>query len=104
MKKIIEQAAKLIMYKGPSIHELIAEAVMENKVVKVETKESLTILTINFITAYDTNVTDIYMFNKEKELIKQELRVNKKVKVIFDKYREVENLLRKIPNQDVMAS
>ncbi|MCW1940628.1 hypothetical protein OMD49_19185 [Bacillus anthracis] len=76
---------------------------MENKVVKVETKESLTVLTINFTTAYDTNVTDVYMFNNEKELIKQELRVNKKVKVIFDKYREVENLLRKIPNQDVIA-
>lgn len=44
------------------------------------------------------------MFNNEKELIKQELRINKKVKVIFDKYREVEDLLRKIPNQDVIAS
>ncbi|UNJ95134.1 hypothetical protein MN093_05320 [Bacillus mycoides] len=77
---------------------------MENKVVKVETKESLTILTVNFITAYDTNITDVYMFNSEKELIKQELQVNKKVKVVFDKYKEVANLLRKISNQDILAS
>ncbi|MBJ7993669.1 hypothetical protein [Bacillus mycoides] len=104
MKKIIEDAAKLLIYKGPAIHELIAEAVMENKVVKVETKESLTILTVNFITAYDTNITDVYMFNSEKELIKQELQVNKKVKVVFDKYKEVANLLRKISNQDILAS
>lgn len=104
MKKIIEDAAKLLMYKGPAIHELIAEAVMENKVVKVERKESVTILTVNFITAYDTNITDVYVFNSEKELIKQEIQVNKKIKVVFDKYREVANLLRNIPNQDVLAS
>jgi formaldehyde-activating enzyme involved in methanogenesis len=104
LKKIIEDAAKLLMYKGPAIHELIAEAVMENKVVKVERKESVTILTVNFITAYDTNITDVYVFNSEKELIKQEIQVNKKIKVVFDKYREVANLLRNIPNQDVLAS
>ncbi|WP_306007399.1 hypothetical protein [Bacillus sp. MMSF_3353] len=104
MKRIIEQAAKLIMYKGPAIHELIAEAVMENKEVEIDTKENITILKIKFVTAFDTNVTDIYTFNKDKELIKQEIQINKKVKVVFDKYKELDNLLRKIPSQSLAAS
>lgn len=104
MKRIIEQAAKLIMYKGPAIHELITEAVMENKEVEIDTKENITILKIKFVTAFDTNVTDIYTFNKDKELIKQEIQINKKVKVVFDKYKELDNLLRKIPSQSLAAS
>ncbi|MEH7458506.1 hypothetical protein V7183_15155 [Bacillus sp. JJ1127] len=104
MKRIIERVAKLIMYKGPTIHELIADAVMEDKEVEIVTRENLTILKIKFVTAFDTSVTDIYTFNNDKELIKQEIKINKKMKVVFDKYNEIDNLLRKMPSQSLAAS
>ncbi|MDD2476966.1 MAG: hypothetical protein PHI32_13790 [Dysgonamonadaceae bacterium] len=104
MKKIIDNVAKLLMYNGPDINELIAVAVMENKKVEIDEKENLTILKNTFETAYNSIVTDIFTFNSEKELIKQEVQINHKVKVIFDKYAEAKELLDKLPNNDLLAS
>lgn len=92
------------MYKGPDVNELIAEAHMENKKVDIDKNENYTILKITFETAYNTAVTDVFIFNSEKELIKQELQINQKVKVIFNKYEEAKKLLEELPSKELVAS
>lgn len=101
---IIENVAKLLKYQGPDINELIAEAYAENKKIIVDKIDASTALKITFKTAYETIVTDVFIFNEQKELIKQELHINDKINVIFDKYKEASDMLINLTRDQLAAS
>ncbi|MEH7522035.1 hypothetical protein V7149_01930 [Bacillus sp. JJ1503] len=96
MKNSLEKVAKLLMYEGPRITDLIAKAVNEKKHFYISKTDGMELLTIEFTTAYNTSVQDKYFFNSDKELIKQLLIINTTEKIIFDKYADAKSLLQSI--------
>lgn len=92
------------MYQGPDINELIAEAYAKNKETIVDKIDTSTSVRITFQTAYETTVTDEFIFNEQKELIKQKLHINGKTKVIFDKYKEASEVLISLASDQLVAS
>lgn len=101
---VIENVVKLLMYEGPDINELIAKALMEDSKVNIDENDTMKVLKITWKTAYETTVTDIFTFNDEKALIKQELSINDKTKVIFDKYKEAGEMLEELARNELAVS
>lgn len=104
MNNSIDKVAQLLMYKGPKISDLIAKAVIEGKQFTFDKHNEQTVLTINFNSAYNTNVQDIYYYNTDDELIKQTLVINNKQSIIFDKYKDAKELIEKINLTETQAS
>ncbi|MBU5355203.1 hypothetical protein KQI74_23385 [Paenibacillus barcinonensis] len=92
----INQVASLLMYEGPTAAELIQKAVKENGEFYISNNEDITILTIESTIAYGLNVKDVYSFNLEGQLIKQTIVMNGKEQIIFDKYKEATQILKKL--------
>ncbi|WP_419882814.1 hypothetical protein ACN6MY_03835 [Peribacillus sp. B-H-3] len=104
MQNSIDQVAKLLMYKGPKISDLISIALNEGKQFSINKDDYSYCLTTEFKTAYDITVVDNYIFNLKDELIKQTLNINNKEKVVFDKYTEAKQLLKNITKSNVLVS
>ena len=104
MKQTIDEVAKILMYTGPSMSELISSSVKENKEIDITKQDGSTYLSISFETAYSTKVNDIYVYNCDNELIKQEIEINNKVTVIFDKFKEASELLQTHKKSKLIAS
>lgn len=92
----IHQVAKLLMYDGPTVTELIQKAVEENKEFSISNNGDITTLTIETTVAYSLKVTDVYSFNFEGQLIKQTIIMNGKEQIVFDKYKEATQILTKL--------
>ncbi|WP_258297433.1 hypothetical protein [Paenibacillus peoriae] len=92
----INQVAKLLMYNGPTATELIQKAVEENGEFYISNNNDITILTIESTVAYGLSVKDVYSFNLEGQLIKQTIVMNGKEQIIFDKYKEAKQILKKM--------
>jgi hypothetical protein len=104
MNNSIDKVAKLLMYKGPKISDLIAKTVNEKKQFTIDKLDNLLCLTIKFNTAYNVHVQDKYIFNSFDEIIKQTLIINNKEKIVFDKYHEAKEILLFATESKVMVS
>lgn len=102
-KELLEQSASILMYKGPDKKDIIFQAVMDNNEIDINDEELFTTISVKSTTAYDINLVDIYIYNKEDKLIKQILKINNEEKVIFDKYNEVLNIVDSIKLIDNLA-
>ncbi|SEB27500.1 hypothetical protein [Paenibacillus sp. 276b] len=96
MRDEIEHIARLLSYDGPTATELIQEAVEKDSKYTVTIQGDITILTIVATLAYSLEVTDVYQYNLEGQLIKQTLTTNGKERTIFDKYKEAKDTLTKM--------
>ncbi|WP_263559737.1 hypothetical protein [Paenibacillus polymyxa] len=92
----INQVARLLMYDGPTATELIQKAVEENGVFHISNNDDITMLTIESTVAYGLKITDVYSFNLEGQLIKQTIVMNGKEQIVFDKYKEATQILKKL--------
>ncbi|MED7756102.1 hypothetical protein ABDI04_18015 [Bacillus licheniformis] len=103
MSEIFDNVAKILMYKGKSLEKIIEEAIIQGKEYKIEHRTDSTKINISFKTAYDITITDIFIYNCDKELIKQQVFVNGKLRTIFDKYEEVEFILSSLEYNRIIA-
>ncbi len=104
MNNSIDKVAKLLMYKGPKVSDLIAKAVNDKKQFSFDKLDNLLCLTIEFNTAYGVLVQDKYIFNNIDELIKQTLIINNKEKIVFDKFHEAKEILQLATGSKAMVS
>lgn len=100
----IKEAAEYLMYKGPSLNDLILEAKKNNQEYNVKNTEDDSILEVKTKTSYDLKIIDRYWFNSDRELYKRTLTMRGKEKVIFDKFKEVRILLETINSNDFLVS
>ncbi len=98
MNKTIKEVAELLMYKGPSIGEVLENAVSSNYVFSVEKAYETTIVTINSELAYSTKIKDIYVYSRSGDLIKQSIIIDEDEKTVFDKYSEALQMISNIKN------
>lgn len=94
MIKKIKEIAELLLYYGPDIEQLKDKAISEGKDYSVVNADGLKTLKIDSVLPYNLNVTDIYVYNSEKQLIKQVLVIGDKKEIVFDKYKEAEKLIQ----------
>lgn len=91
--KRLKKVAHLLIYNGSIIAETINNAIKQGSSYVIQKADQLTRLTITSTAAYDTKIKDIYLYNKEGQLIKHTLILNDKATVLFDKYQEAKKLL-----------
>lgn len=101
--EVFRNVAELLLYKGPSIDDLVGKAVLEGNTYYVEDLNGMTKLTICSESAYSLIINDIYVFN-ESELIKQVIILNGKENIVFDKFQEATELLSQSEEQTRLAS
>lgn len=100
----VKKAAEYLMYKGPTLNELILEAGGKNFAYTVKNIENDVVLEVKSNTSYDLEIIDRYWYNSDNELYKQTLTMRDKEKVIFDKYQEAKILLEAIkPNVSLIS-
>jgi GTP cyclohydrolase FolE2 len=104
MHERIQKVAKLLMYDGPSVKELIKSAVNDGKEFEQHNNKGFITLTIKSSVSYSLKLTDIYTYNQEGQLIKQVLKLNDKEKVIFDKFQEAKDILNSIESEGQLVS
>lgn len=92
----IREVAELLIYEGTSISELIKCASKDGNEVELNTNNGVTELIIISRAPYDLEIHDIYIFDSEKCLVKQSIKLNEKVQVVFDKFAEVNQILQQM--------
>lgn len=100
----IHQVAKLLMYDGPTATELVQKAVEKGEEFTITSSGEITTLTIKSVVAYGLQVTDVYSYNLDGQLIKQVIIMNGKERTVFDKYKEASQLLKKLQQKKKMVS
>ncbi|MBP1083520.1 hypothetical protein ACFFJQ_07025 [Bacillus capparidis] len=93
MKSILERAADLLMYNGPTLREITNKAFESGNDYRIDKVNGFDILQVTTVLPYGIKAIDKYFFNNENQLVKQILLINNKEKLIFDKFAEVQNLL-----------
>lgn len=104
MKKIIEQIAKLLLYTGPSIKDIVEQAQNEDTVFKIKCGSKGTCVKVIEELPYDLTTEDIYYYDIDERLIKQILVMDGKSKVVFDKYKEINELVARLNQLDKVAA
>lgn len=94
MNNIIDSVAKVLLYKGPSLHEIINEATINNYEYDIVRDRLTTRIIIKSTLVYSTNVIDEYTYDNDGNLIKHNVRINNKERVVFDKYEDTKELIR----------
>ncbi|MBV7318171.1 MULTISPECIES: hypothetical protein [Bacillus] len=103
MSSIFDDVAKLLIYKGESIENIIEKAIIQGKEYKIEHQKDSTRINVISKTAYDITINDIFIYNCDNELIKQQVIVNGKLRTIFDKYGEIQCLLNSLEYNKIIA-
>ncbi|HCJ56064.1 MAG TPA: hypothetical protein DHV55_00750 [Clostridiaceae bacterium] len=103
MDEKIKDVVSLLLYRGPDISDLILEAINEEKEYTIEIKDGLTILKIYSALVYDLKIADIFIYNDERQLIKQVLLIGDKEKIIFDKFQEAAYLIDNFKNTSIAS-
>lgn len=104
MNVTLEKIADLLMYIGPNIELKIREATLSGNVAKVYNENGLKRLVIESQLPYTLKVIDTYTYNEDDELIKHTIQVNKKEKVLFNKFSEINELLNTVSNSATLIS
>lgn len=104
MENLISKVAALLMYQGPNISEVISKAIKEEQEYEIITENQCMKLCVTSILPYNINTQDIYYYNIDGDLIKQILITNGKEKLVFDKYKEAEQMLNKLENREAFVS
>lgn len=101
----IKYVAELLMYSGPTLEEIIMDAGQRGLSFDVKkTSNGINILTVTDELPYNLKVKDIYYYDQEQKMIKHLLKINDNIKVIFDKYKEVDNILLNIDEAELISA
>jgi len=103
MSVVIEYVAKLLMYRGPQIDEMIRNAVASGNEYSVIDEVDCKKLRIKSIGPYNLVIEDVFYYNLDQELIKQTLFLNGRETVIFDKFYEAMVALKLYENSFLAA-
>ncbi|MGP3781043.1 hypothetical protein GJS30_14880 [Bacillus velezensis] len=103
MSGIFDDIAKILIYKGEPIENIIEEAIIQGKEYKIEHQKNGTRINVSFKTAYDIIINDIFIYNCDNELIKQQVSVKGKLRTVFDKYEEAQCLLSSLEYNQIIA-
>ncbi|MFC3883737.1 hypothetical protein ACFOU2_09590 [Bacillus songklensis] len=93
MRDTLERVADLLMYSGPSISDVIKNAILDGHDFETLQLGKQTVVQVTSEIPYDIKVLDSYFFNNCGQLIKHIVKVNNKEKIVFDKYSEATALL-----------
>lgn len=104
MNVTLEKIADLLMYVGPNIELKIREATLSGNNTKIYNDNGLKRLVIESQLPYKLKVIDTYIYNEDDELIKHTIQVNKKEKVVFNKFSEVNDLLNTLNKSAILIS
>lgn len=74
-----------VIYKGTPPNEVIFRAMNNKHDVNIKHIDSYTHITVESIGAYDVKIIDTYIYDENKSLMKQLIKINGKDKVIFDR-------------------
>lgn len=74
-----------IIYKGTPPNEVIFRAIDNKHDVSIRHIGANTHITVESIGAYDVKIIDTYIYDENKSLMKQLIKINGKDKVIFDR-------------------
>ena len=99
--KEINKIADLIMYSGPTINELLENSKNINKITINKLNENKIQVLIENILAYNVKITDKYIYDNNEALIKQSIIINDKEKIIFDKYIEINTIIKQLNKSNV---
>ena len=100
----LKKAAEYLMYKGPTINELIFKVENNDGEYKINNMKDGIMLEVKSKTSYDLEIIDKYWFNLDKELYKQTIILRNKEKIIFDKYQGAQDLLERLEPRQCMIS
>lgn len=94
MNNQLEKILNLLTYKGPSKQEIISTANFENCKVDMHQQNNLSVIKITSKLPFGKTLIDCYFYNIHDELVKQTATIESKTKVIFDKYTEIQQLMK----------
>jgi hypothetical protein len=91
MNNDINYVAKLIVYKGPDMSEIVNEAIDNGWEVDFNKLSNGTQIDITSYLPYMVHVNDRYIYDLDGYLVKHITIINGKENIIFDKYYEIKN-------------
>ena len=90
MNKRVDELASLIMYNGPKFQDVLNDAMKNKNIINTnKLKDGNIELIIESSIVYKIKIVDKYIYDLDGKLIKQSILINKKERIIFDKYKEV---------------
>lgn len=90
MKGNLDEIVDLVMYKGPTISELIGKSTDPNNIIITnKMRDGNTEIIIESSIVYNVKIVDKYIYDLDEKLLKQSIVINGKEKVVFDKYEEI---------------
>lgn len=94
--QIINEISELILYKGPSMDKIIKDA--QNNKLNYDVHSSDNVITVSVESSIEglLSITDIYVFNKQMELIKRIAKTSRNEKVLFDRFNEINILISQL--------
>lgn len=93
MNNVIKEVASILMYKGPTMNELIEQIAREGNKFNIVTEGSTIIIDATSIQPYNLLIRDKYYYNSDEELIRHILVLDNKETVLFDKFNEAKALI-----------
>lgn len=93
MSNVIKEVASILMYKGPTMNELIEQIAREGNKFNIVTEGSTIIIDSISIQPYNLLIRDKYYYNSDEELIRHILVLDNKETVLFDKFSEAKILI-----------
>ena len=99
---MIDEVVNLIVYNGPTIDDIINNAIKDNHKMNIREniEEGTKELIVKSIVAYGVKIEDIYVYDDKNMLIRQSLIIENKENIIFDRYKEINNLIY-IKNKEI---
>ena len=99
---MIDEVVNLIVYNGPTIDDIINNAIKDNHKMNIREniEEGTKELIVKSIVAYGVKIEDIYVYDDKNMLIRQSLIIENKENIIFDRYKEIKNLIY-IKNKEI---
>jgi len=93
MDSIIANIVSLLTYSGPSLQELVNEAINNGYKYEIYESKDCTTLEIYSMLPYNVAVKDKYSFSKDAKMIKHLVCINEREDIVFDKFKEASELI-----------
>nr|WP_302660547.1 hypothetical protein [uncultured Clostridium sp.] len=92
---MIDEVVNLIIYNGPTIDDIINNAIKDNHEINIREniEEGTKEVIVKSIIAYGVKIEDIYLYDDKNILIRQSLIIEDEENIIFDRYKEINNLI-----------
>ncbi len=88
----MDEVVNLLMYCGPTVNEIIQDAVRNDNCFYTEEYQDVFKVIVNSTLPYDIKIEDQYWYDTSRNLIKQIVILNGIEKVVFDKFHEASHI------------